>query len=85
MRDEDTFVRSVDGTDELRRRGLEDDTEREAGRRIRYGGVLELSFETGGRAAELFGVVRFCLPRELAELELSNDDDSDWPRRIVAE
>ena len=44
-----------------------------------------MSFETGGRVAELFGVVRFFLARELAEFELSNNDDRDWPRRVSAE
>ena len=86
MRDDGTFERSEDGTDEVRRRGLEDDRQTKAARRVQCGGVIEsATLETGGRTAALFGTVRICLPRELAEFELSNDDDRDWPRRVVAE
>jgi hypothetical protein len=41
--------------------------------------------DTGGRATELFEAAPISLPHELVEFELSNNDNRDWPRRIVAE
>ena len=85
VRDDSAFERSEDGTDDVRKRGLKDDQETKAVQRVRCGGVSESSLETGGRAAELFEAAHISLPRELVEFELSNNDDRDWPRRIVAE
>ena len=85
VRNDDTFECSEDGTNEIRQRGLEDDGETKAVQRVKCGRVSESSLETGGRAAELFEAAHISLPRELVEFELSNNDDRDWPRRIVAE
>ena len=67
----------------MRQRGLEDDRETKAAQRVQCGGVSESS--SGGHAAELFEAASTSLPRKLVEFNLSNDNDRDWPRRIVAE